>query len=67
MPHRIRLALAGSAGPVVPLTGDLDSPMKGEAMLTATQAEDLKAGKRYFNVHTAPHAGGELRGQVVAK
>ena len=51
----------------MPLTGDLGSPMKGEAMLTATQAEDLKSGKRYFNVHTAPHAGGELRGQVVAK
>ena len=60
-------AVGANAGPVVPLTGDMASPMKGEAMLTDAQAGDLKAGKWYFNVHTAAHAGGELRGQVVAK
>jgi len=40
------------------------SPIKGEATLTAAQIADLKAGKWYFNVHTAAHPSGEIRGQV---
>ena len=53
-----------NAGVVVPVTGAMTSPMKGEATLTDAQAADLAAGKWYFNVHTAANKGGEIRGQV---
>lgn len=43
------------------------TPIKGEATLTDAQAADLQAGKWYFNVHTAAHKGGEIRGQVMKK
>lgn len=56
-----------NAGPVVPISGGFDSPISGEATLTEDQAADLMAGKWYFNIHTAAHAGGELRGQVQEK
>jgi hypothetical protein len=54
-----------NAGVVVPLTGSLESPQKGQATLTDAQATDLAAGKWYYNVHTNQNKGGELRGQVV--
>ena len=58
-------AMAGAnAGVVVPLTGDMASPMKGKSILTAAQAADLLAGKWYMNVHTTANPGGEIRGQV---
>src|SRR6266404_1550161 len=50
---------------VVPVSGPMASPMKGEATLTDAQAADLQAGKWYFNIHTAAHKGGEIRGQVM--
>ena len=53
-----------NAGVVVPVTGAVTSPIKGEATLTDAQAADLAAGKWYFNVHTAANKGGEIRGQV---
>ena len=34
--------------------------------LTAAQMADLAAGKWYFNVHTAAHMSGEIRGQLAA-
>jgi hypothetical protein len=37
------------------------------ATLTDKQAADLQAGLRYFNVHTAKFAGGEIRGQLTSK
>ena len=52
-----------NAGPVVPAT-DLESPMQGEATLDDAQIADLEAGKWYFNIHTAEHPAGEIRGQV---
>jgi hypothetical protein len=61
-------AAGANAGPVVPIAPTaLASPIKGEATLTDAQAADLAAGKWYFNVHTAAHAGGEIRGQVMKK
>jgi hypothetical protein len=54
-----------NAGVVVPVTGAVTSPIKGEATLTDAQAKDLADGKWYFNVHTAANKGGEIRGQVM--
>lgn len=50
---------------MIPVSGGLASPMKGSATLTDAQAADLVAGRLYFNVHTAKHRPGEIRGQVV--
>ena len=55
-----------AAAVVVPFKGDLTSPTKGSATLTDAQIADLEAGRWYFNVHTAAHPGGEVRGQVVS-
>ena len=60
-------APAAAAPPVVPISGPLASPIKGEATLTDAQAADLKAGKWYINVHTAAHKDGEIRGQLMMK
>jgi hypothetical protein len=60
-------AATANAPPVVPLSGNLASPIKGDATLTDAQAADLQAGRWYFNVHTAAHTNGELRGQVMKK
>ena len=56
-----------NAAPVLPINGNLVSPIKGDATLTDAQAADLQAGKWYFNVHTAAHKDGEIRGQVMKK
>ena len=61
-------AAGANAPPVIPIPPTmLASPIKGEATLTDAQAADLAAGKWYFNVHTAAHGPGEIRGQVVKK
>lgn len=53
-----------TAGVVVPARDFSTSPIKGEATLTDAQAADLAAGMWYFNIHTAAHKAGEIRGQV---
>ncbi len=57
----------GMNGPVVvPIASPLPYPaFEGEAIITPTQAQDLLAGRWYFNIHTAANPGGEIRGQVV--
>ena len=45
--------------------GNLASPFKGSATITATQAQDLRDGRWYFNIHTPTHPAGEIRGQLV--
>ncbi len=58
-------AMAGAnAGVALGFSGSMDSPIKGSASLTATQAADLLAGKWYVNLHTAANKGGEIRGQA---
>ncbi len=58
-------ALVGqNAGVVVPIGGAMDSPIKGQATLTAPQMADLLAGRWYVNLHTAANPNGEIRGQV---
>jgi CHRD domain len=61
-------AVAGeNAPPVVPVDGNLASPIVGVTTLTAAQMSDLKAGKWYFNIHTAANSNGEIRGQLAVK
>lgn len=57
-------ASGANAGVAVPFTGDMASPIKGKATLTAAQAADYTAGRWYANLHTAKNPGGEIRGQV---
>lgn len=59
-------AADATAGPVVPIEGDLASPIEGSATLTEEQATQLQDGLWYFNVHTAKYPDGEIRGQVTA-
>jgi hypothetical protein len=58
-------APGANAPPVIPI-GKLASPMTGSAQLTDAQAADLTAGKWYFNIHTAAHPSGEIRGQLTS-
>ena len=60
-------AVGANAGPVVTLSGNLASPVKGEATLTQAQAAELAKHLWYLNVHTAVHASGEIRGQLMRK
>ena len=57
-------AAGANAGVAVPFTGDLSSPIRGKATLTAAQVADLTAGRWYVNLHTAKNPGGEIRGQL---
>ncbi len=59
-------AIGENAGPVVPIEGELDSPIGGEIELTDEQAADLQAGNWYFNIHTEQFPDGEIRGQLSA-
>lgn len=51
----------------VPILKDklASSTFNGSAKLTEQQVTDLMAGKWYFNIHTAAHPTGEIRGQVL--
>ena len=47
--------------------GDLSSPFHGRATIDATQAEDLRKGRWYFNLHSQKFPAGEIHGPVVLK
>lgn len=59
--------LGQNAGVALPFKAPLASPIRGEAVLTPAQAEDLLQGKWYANIHTAAHPGGEIRGQMLVR
>lgn len=59
--------VGANAGVALPITGDMLSPMKGEATITNEQKAQLLDGKWYVNLHTAANPDGEIRGQVVVK
>jgi hypothetical protein len=58
---------AGKNGPIIiPLTQTADNiwAVPEGAKLTDAQFESFKAGKLYYNVHSAAYRGGEIRGQI---
>lgn len=67
MAHFHAPAPVGKNAPVeIPIKGNLDSPITGQATLTADQAKNLTDGQTYFNIHTNANKSGEIRGQVEA-
>ena len=63
----IHEAPAGKNGPIViPLTRTSDSvwTVRADTKLTDSQYESYKAGNLYFNIHSAAHKTGEIRGQI---
>lgn len=63
----IHEAEAGKNGPIViPLTQTADNiwTVPEGTKLTDAQYESYKAGKLYYNVHSAAYKGGEIRGQI---
>jgi len=60
-------AAAGKNGPIIiPLTNASDNvwTVPAGVKLTDAQYESYKAGNLYFNIHSAAHKGGEIRGQI---
>ena len=47
--------------------GSLLSPFHGVAKIDDVQAQDLKDGRWYFNLHSKKIPGGELRGPIVRR
>ena len=62
----IHVGAAGKSGPVaVPFSKDGDTfKAPAGAKLNAEQMKAYKAGDLYFNVHSAAHPDGEIRGQL---
>lgn len=60
-------AVGANGGPIIPVptTAVAANPIKGEATLTDAQIATLDSGGAYFNIHTAAHGPGEIRGQVM--
>ncbi|MDB5539820.1 MAG: hypothetical protein JWQ89_1547 [Devosia sp.] len=59
-------AAAGESAPVVlPVQQRLRNPIAGNASLSNTQLDQLRAGQWYFNIVTAKFRNGEIRGQVM--
>ena len=66
----IHMGAAGANGPVVvPLTKTSDTLFSApdNTVLTDAQYASYQAGELYVNVHSAAHAGGEIRVQLSAK
>ena len=57
-------AAAGVNAPVLVPVDASKSPFAGSAAISPDIAKDFADGKIYFNIHTAMHKGGEIRGQL---
>jgi hypothetical protein len=57
-------APGANAPPVITVGDKAKLPIGGSVRLTPQEADDLLAGKWYFNVHTAANPSGEIRGQL---
>jgi hypothetical protein len=58
-------APGANGGPMVTLTlGSNSASVPNVTTLTSSQYEQMRTGKTYFNVHSATHTGGEIRGQI---
>jgi hypothetical protein len=58
-------AAVGVNAPVMVPVDAKESPFKGSAALTDAQAKAFADGMIYFNIHTAEHKAGEIRGQMM--
>jgi hypothetical protein len=61
-------AVGANASPVVNITNftaAASGSATGTATLTDAQEMDLMNGLWYYNIHTPPHTGGEIRAQVI--
>ena len=58
-------AAAGVNAPIMVPVDAKESPFKGSATLTDVQAKAFADGMVYFNIHTAEHKPGEIRGQMM--
>lgn len=59
-----------TAVPTVPFSNvpkAASGTFNGTATLTSMQADSLKAGKLYANIHTSTNGNGEIRGNLTAK
>lgn len=60
-------ASAGKNGPIIiplSMTSETVWTVPAGAKFTDAQYESYKAGNLYFNMHSAAHRGGEIRGQI---
>lgn len=63
----IHTGATGTPGSVIVTLGGGPAVWSGtSAPLAAADVTELRAGRCYFNVHSATHAGGEIRGQILA-
>jgi hypothetical protein len=58
------LPLAVSASPMVGTLTAADFAASGSVTTFAQAVAAIQAGTTYFNIHTAAHPGGEIRGQI---
>ena len=58
------LPLTASASPMVGVLTSANFTASGSVTSFADAVAAIKAGTTYFNIHTAAHPGGELRGQI---
>ncbi len=59
-----------TAAPTVPFSNvpsATSGTFNGTVTLTSMQADSLKAGKLYANIHTSANGGGEIRANLTAK